>query len=124
MFKKAAVIFAIIFVLVGCNKGFKEIKQVRVYEMSSFSEMKEDSLTTYTDSDIVRKFINGFKNAKKEPGIVDMADPEYKVELGDEVYFLWTSEDHGTIMNLNDTNTIYTLSKRSAKLIHEVLKQE
>jgi len=50
-----------------------------------------------------------------------MADPEYKVELGDESYFLWVSEEYGTIMNLNDTNTIYTLSKSSAKTIKELL---
>ena len=89
--------------------------------MKSFSAIEEDSSTTFTDSKVVKDFIKAFNNAKREPGIVNMADPEYKVELGDESYFLWVSEEYGTIMNLNDTNTIYTLSKSSAKTIKELL---
>lgn len=89
--------------------------------MKSFSTIEEDSLTTFTDSESIKDFIQAFNNAKKDPGVVNMADPEYKVELGDESYFLWVSEGHGTIMNLNDTNTIYTLSKNSAETIEELL---
>ncbi len=56
-----------------------------------------------------------------KPGIVNMADPEYKVELRDESYCLWVSEEYETIMNLNDTNTTYTLSKSLTKTINELL---
>lgn len=103
----------------GCSS--ENIEKVDVYEMESYSVIKKDSLTSYTDSKVVSNFVNAFKKAKKEPGSVDMADPEYKVEFGDESYFLWVSEEHGTIMNVNDTNTIYTLSKSSAKTINELL---
>jgi len=89
--------------------------------MESFSKVKEGSLRTFTDLKDVNIFEAAFNNAKKEPGIVDMADPEYKVELGSEAYLLWISEEHGTIMNLNDTHTIYTLSKNSAKAVYELL---
>lgn len=89
--------------------------------MKNFSTVKEDSLTTFIDLETIKDFSKAFNNAKKEPGIVNMSDPDYKVELGDESYFLWVSEEHGTIMNLSDTNTVYTLSKNSAKTINELL---
>ena len=112
------VVFTLIFVS-GCSS--KNIEKVVVYEMESFSVIKKDSLTSYTDSKVVSNFVNAFKNAKKEQGKVDMADPEYKVEIGEESYYLWASEGQGTIMNVNDTNTIYTLSKSSAITINELL---
>lgn len=33
-------------------------------------------------------------------GIADMANPEYKVEMGEEAYFLLISEQYGTIKNV------------------------
>ena len=88
--------------------------------MESFSDIKKDSFTSFTDSKVVDDFVKAFNNAEKMPGKVDMADPEYKVEFGEESYFLWISEESGTIMNLKDTHTIYTLSKSSAKTINEL----
>jgi hypothetical protein len=107
------------FFIVGCSSG--NIEKVKVYQMKSFSSVEKDSLTTFTDSKTVKDVIKTFNNAKKEPGIVNRADPEYKVELEDESYFLWISEEYGTIMNMNDTNTIYTLPKNSVKTINELL---
>lgn len=112
------VVFTIIFVN-GCSS--KNIKKVDVYEMESFSVNKKDSLTSYTDPKVISNFVNAFKNAKKEKGVVDMADPEYKVEFGEESYYLWVSEGQGTMMKENDSHTIYTLPKSSAKKIYELL---
>lgn len=112
------VVFNLLFVS-GCSS--ENIEKIDVYEMESFSIIKKDSLVSYTDSKVVSNFVNAFKNANKEQGIVDMADPEYKVEIGEESYYLWISEEQGTIMNVNDTHTIYTLSKSSAKTINELL---
>ena len=121
--KKLSLLFVFVvftlFLVSGCSS--KNIEKVDVYEMESFSVIKKDSLTSYTDSKVVSDFVNAFKNAKKEQGKVDMLDPEYKVEIGENSYYLWISEEQGTIMNVNDTNTIYTLSKSSAKTIKELL---
>jgi hypothetical protein len=103
----------------GCSS--ENIEKVDVYEMESYSVIKKDSLTSYTDSKVVSNFVNAFMNAKKEQGIVDMSEPDYKVEFGEESYYLWVSGEQGTIMNINDTHTIYTLSKSSAKTINELL---
>ena len=113
-----AVVFTLFF-LGGCSS--KNIQKVDVYEMESFSDIKKDSLTSFTDSKIVNDFVKAFNNAGKRSGIADMADPEYKVEFGEESYFLWISEESGTIMNLKDTHTIYTLSNSSVKTVNELL---
>ena len=103
----------------GCSS--KNIEKVDVYEMESFSVIKKDSLTSYINSEVVSHLVTAFKKAKKESGIVDMVDPDYKVEIGEESYYLWISKEQGTIMNLDDTNTIYTLSKSSAHPIYKLL---
>jgi hypothetical protein len=110
-----------IIVLVCCSKSPDNIEKVNVYKMKSFSVIEEDSLVTFSDSKMIKDFVKAFNTAKKVPGIVDMADPAYKIELGDKSYFLWITQESGTIMNLNDTKTIYTLSKSSVKTIYELL---
>ena len=51
-----------------------------------------------------------------------MDDPQYKVELGEETYFLWIHEESGTIMNTKDTHTIYSLSDPSVKKVSELIQ--
>ena len=103
-----------IFILSGCS-GIKKVSEVNVYEMESFSEVKEGSIATFTGKNEIKQFKKAFSSAKKQPGIVDMADPQYKVELGEKSYFLWLSQEHGTIMNVEDTNTIYSLKDNSVE---------
>lgn len=115
-------IFALIASLSGCSKGIKEVKEVNIYEMENFSEVKEDSLVTFTDKKAIKQFKKAFSSAKKQPGVVDMADPQYKVELGEKSFFLWLSQDHGTIMDVEDTNTIYTLTNKSVKNVNNIFR--
>ena len=115
-------LFALIPSLSGCSKGIKEVKEANIYEMESFSEVKEDSLVTFTDKKAIKQFKKAFSSAKKQPGVVDMADPQYKVELGEKSFFLWLSQDHGTIMDVEDTNTIYTLTNKSVKNVNNLFR--
>lgn len=108
----------------GCTDGTSmDNEKVSVYEMKSFAEIRKNSLITFTDTKVETAFEEAFHSAERVPGIVDMADPDYRVEFGDEAYFLWISDEHGTIMNTNDTHTIYTLSKSSAKMLYQLLNQ-
>lgn len=91
--------------------------------MASFSSVKEESKITFSGHRTIKAFRSAFKKARKQPGAVDMADPHYKVILGEESYFLWGDKNHGTIMNLEDTNTIYKLSRWSAVRIGRMLSE-
>ena len=53
--------------------------------------------------------------------IVNIVDPQYKVELETEAYFLWVSENHGTIMNVKDTHTIYTIPETNASEVYKAI---
>lgn len=112
---------AFIFILGSCSKETKQVSEVNVYEMESSSEVKEDSLITFTEEKVIKQFEKAFSSAKKQSGIVDVADPEYKVELDGKSYFLWLRQDGGTIMNVEDTNTVYSLQEKHAKSINDLL---
>ncbi|RSD28677.1 hypothetical protein [Mesobacillus subterraneus] len=122
MKKLTFILVMVVAFIVGCSS--EPIEEVNVYKMKSFSETDMDILVKYTDSKVINAFIKAFNAAHKEPGVVNMADPDYKVELGDETYFLWLEDDHGTIMNMEDTNTIYTLSKRSAGILYKTIMEK
>lgn len=107
--------------LTGCNNS-TEIKEVKLYEMNDFDQEKENSLKTFNKSTEIKAFEEAFKQMKKQPGIVDMIEPEYKVEIGNKTYFMWLSEEVGTVMDAADTNTVYTLPEKTADSLKELLK--
>jgi hypothetical protein len=63
------------------------------------------------------------RNSKNITGDFDVSDPQYKVVLGEESYYLWINATYGSIMYENDSNTLYTLSKSSAKKIYDLLEK-
>jgi hypothetical protein len=122
--KRLLIILAAFVLLAGWNLWPEKVKKVEVYKMASFSSVKEESKITFSDQRTVKAFRSAFKKARKQSGAVDMVDPDYKVILGEESYFLWIDKNHGTIMNLEDTNTIYTLSRWSAVRIGRLLGRD
>ncbi|HYK74248.1 MAG TPA: hypothetical protein VEV44_14225 [Pseudoneobacillus sp.] len=122
MRKKICLLMIIaLFILSACS--FEKIDKIQLYEMESFSNIRKDSMMIIKDKQDIIQIRNGIDSAKKQPGVVDMADPEYKIEVGKNTYYLWISENSGTIMNLEDTNTIYSLTKYSAKRVGEIIKK-
>lgn len=110
----------VLFLQSGCSSD--TVDHVYLYEMESFSETKIDSkveITQLNDIDIFHAAISG---ASQNPGISDIIDPHYKVELGEETYFLWIYQDSGTVMNLNDTHITYKLTGESVKEITGLIK--
>jgi len=95
--------------------------EIRVHEMISFSKAKENALKTITDPEEIEQIEKTFHNAKKQSGIVDVTDPQYKVDLENESYYLWFNED-GTavIMNTKDTHTIFKID--SADELEEMIQ--
>jgi len=95
--------------------------EIRVHEMISFSKAKENALKTITDPEEIEQIEKTFHNAKKQSGIVDVTDPQYKVDLENESYYLWFNKD-GTavIMNMKDTHTIFKID--SADELEEMIQ--
>lgn len=86
-----------------------------------------EKIELITDKSAINTIKNAIKGAIKQPGIVDMADPQYKINIGDEIYFLWLTRSDGTIgtiMNFKDTHTIYTLSEDMTKELKGILLKD
>lgn len=120
------IVFVIIIVLFtfialsGCNNS-TEIKEVKVYEMNDFDQEKENSLKTFNKSTEIGAFEEEFNQMKKHDGVVDIVEPEYKVEIGNKTYFIWLSEDVATVMDADDTNTVYSLTKNATKSLNQLI---
>lgn len=128
--KKLFILFAVAgFALVGCSQEQKKEISEPIAENGSEEEIQieivTNSKTKVTDLELkgeeeIDIFKGAVSNSKKEPGIVNMAEkPQYQFSIGEETYFLWVTEESGTIMNTKDTHTIYTLPNSSAKEVYE-----
>lgn len=123
--KKLFVLFiAFAFILTGCSKEqenkLSEAPIESDTETVTFAKVKSLELKETDEIEIFTKAVN---DSKKEPGSVNMTTPHYRFSIGEETFFLWISEDSGTIMNGKETHTIYSLSNSSVKEIYEVVNK-
>ncbi|WP_202078806.1 hypothetical protein [Caldalkalibacillus salinus] len=114
-------VLSVLFVVACSIISTDALESIEVYEMESFSDVKADSSVVITDPDDMKTLQKAVNRASKQPGVVDMVEPQYKVVLGEDTYFLWLSETLGTVMNTEDTHTIYSLSSKSAKQVQEII---
>lgn len=96
-------------------------EKVVVFEMANFVEMKPESKQVIDNQNAILVFNQAVRTAEKIPGIVDMASPHFKFELGDESYFLWIGKEGGTVMNTKDSGTAYKLTKEAASRLYDLL---
>lgn len=83
----------------------------------SFLKPNGSSKVNFDDKETLTAFRDIFSSAVKENGIVNIADPEFYMDV---IYdkneqsrlYLWIGEkgQRSTFMKINDTNTIYTVS--------------
>lgn len=90
-----------------------------IEDESSSVTVTNTILLELKETEEVDIFTRAVAYSMKEPGIVNMANPQYQFSIGEESYFLWITEDSGTIMSTKDTHTIYSLSNSSVEEIYE-----
>lgn len=116
--------FILILFLSGCSMGqIEEVDQIIINEMNSFSEVKADSSVTITNSDDIEILIKGIEKAKKQPGAADVMDPEFELLIGERKFFLWLIGE-GTVMDQEDTHTIYSLRNGVREKFEKIIKEE
>ncbi|MBO0587867.1 hypothetical protein [Sporosarcina sp. E16_8] len=119
--KKLSILFIIIgLLLVGCSQ--KEQIETSSPVGKSNSGLKMEHLDLKGKNEIAT-FNTAVRDSTKQPGIVNMANPQYQFSLGEDSYFLWSTVDNGTIMNTKDTHTIYSLSSSSIKEVNEFVNK-
>ncbi|WP_128895421.1 hypothetical protein [Longirhabdus pacifica] len=104
----------------------EKISQVNI---KGLIESHSDFFISYDQTEVLEAFQNIFSNAVKEPGIVNIADPEFYLEIifADETkqkFYLWLGEEGeiSTLMNVEDTHTIYTVPAEMTSQLREWIK--
>ena len=122
-------------ILIGCqsneHNGLPDgnLSKVSISKSSGFGKVNSDFFTVYEDKETLNIFKNAISNAVKSEGIADMAEPELDIEViytngNKEDYHLWVGEkgQKSTLMNVYDTNTIYTISEEITNQLIDLVK--
>lgn len=113
-------------VLLGCNeKPDDELAKVSISNGAEFGKINRDFIKKYDDEESLTLFQQAIATAVKNEGVVNMASPEYDVQIVDKEgnkygYHLWLGDkgQNSSLMHVEDTHTIYTLSEEiTGKLI-------
>ncbi|MGP7818246.1 hypothetical protein [Niallia sp. 01092] len=94
----------------------------------SISKTKGVDEITFDDKESIDAFRSILPNAVKEAGIVNMADPEFYLDIGynrknHQSLYLWIGEkgQRNTFMKTEDTHTIYTVSEEETDKLIELV---
>ncbi|MFJ7934541.1 hypothetical protein [Sporosarcina sp. NPDC096371] len=121
MNKLVIALAAVGLLLVGCTQ--KEQIETSGPVENSDPETKMEQLDLKETNEIAI-FNKAVSDSTQEPGIANMENPQYSFSVGEESYFLWITEDDGTIMNTKDTHTIYLLSTSSTHEVNEFVNKD
>ncbi|MEA0562445.1 hypothetical protein [Lysinibacillus irui] len=87
-------------------------------------------MVIYEDEESLDLFQQAISTAVKNEGVVDMASPEYDLQVVDTAgnkygYHLWLGENgqSSVLMNTKDTHTIYTISKDYTEALIALVRQ-
>lgn len=104
----------------------KEATKVNLSEFKEFGTVNKNVLIEFTNDKDIEVFVNAIKDAEKINGILDVANADYDIHIvfkdnSTKDYHLWVSKDSGMIMDIENTNIGYSLTKKSANMIHELV---
>lgn len=106
------------------------ITKVSISEAKGFGFINPEFFAEYEDEETLELFRGMISSAIKQQGIVDMIEPEYDLEVvyqdGDKQgYHLWLGDSgqKSTIMNVDNTHTIYTVPAAITDKLINVIKQ-
>ncbi|RVT59968.1 hypothetical protein [Niallia taxi] len=99
------------------------------FKSISISKTNGVNEITFDDKDTLKAFQVIFSSAVREPGIVDMAAPEFYMDVvydkdNQQSLYLWIGEkgQRSTFMKTEDTNTIYTVSNDMTDKLIELVE--
>lgn len=119
------IVFA--FSIVGCIVNDRNIDNENAQSPTSETVLSEDNSEMFPDTKTLELngaeeiFTEAVNNATQMAGIVAMAAPHYQFSVSGETYYLWISEDSGSIMNRKDTHTLYSLPRNSVREINDFI---
>ncbi|WP_226036757.1 hypothetical protein [Aquibacillus saliphilus] len=131
--KKLTASILLLIVLFGCQSKevstFQlegEIAKINISESNGFYETNPNFFIELTDDNAVQVFTKAITTSEKQMGTFDMIDPEYDMRIvyanGNKHNFhLWLGEK-STLMELENTETIYYVSSELTDKLTEFIK--
>lgn len=107
------------------------LSKINISNSKGFATVNTDFFAVYEDEETLETLQNAFTNAVMVAGMVDMMEPEYDLEFiykdgTKEAYHLWIGErkrdTKSTIMKVEDTHFIYTISEEATNLLLDMVK--
>ena len=105
------------------------ISKVSVSKSSGFGKVNSDFFAVYEDKETLDIFNNAISNAVKRAGIVDIVESEFDLEViytdgNKQGYHLWVGGkgQKSTLMNVYDTNTVYSISEEITNQLVDLVK--
>ena len=109
-------------ILSACNSEVSNNQSTEIKEVQKTTTYMESTAIHITSDSHIAWLHELFHNAIKLDGIVNMADPQYRIQLKAKQYNVWFNED-GTaaFMDIEDTHTLYKVSDAAKlkEIIHE-----
>lgn len=113
----------------GISSEVKKIVNVQISKPEGSGDISSQYFQMFEDEDSLVVFQEMLKTAVKQPGIVDIANPDFELDLQFEDdskagYYLWVGqeEDQGILMKVEDTHTIYHFSADVAAKIRDLVQ--
>jgi hypothetical protein len=129
-------LFVVFINLVSCQDGgtltldSKEVVKVEVSKSEGFDKVNPNFFTLYDDQETLQIFIDAIDHAEQVEGIVDMAEPELDINISfkdssTKGYHIWLSgtKDNATLMEVDNTHTIYTVTPESTQQLRALLQK-
>jgi len=105
------------------------ITKAGVSKSTGFGKVNPDFFAVFEDRPALRLFERALSEAKKQPGVVDVMKPDYDVQIlysngREKRLHLWLHPERpaGSLMDVTNTSTIYTLPEDIAGRIQELLR--
>nr|WP_251046426.1 hypothetical protein [Oceanobacillus sp. ISL-73] len=122
-----------IIILISCSflengliKG--DVQSIQIAKSKGFgSYASNDFLNEIRDKEKVKLFKDAINSAVKQSGVVDMIDPIYDVKLisdddQTQELYLWLYETSGSVMTVEDTHTVYSISEKNAEKLYDIVR--
>lgn len=112
------------------NKAPEQVHAVKasISKSTGFGEVNTDFFKVIEEESFLRYIEKAITSAAKQPGIVNMAEPEYDLEVvwsnGDiQGFHLWLGDkwQPSTIMDITDTHMIYTVPDWSTNQLIDLI---
>jgi len=104
-----------------------EVKEIKISEFENFGSINRDFIKTITDKEDIKNVVKALNSKSKVHGAVDMPEGDFDLLLifedsSEEAYHLWIDSSSATVMQPDDTHTIYNISSKNAEKINQALK--